>query len=142
VGLEENLFPNMMAVQSRADPEEERRLFYVAITPSGKRPTLSYARSLYRRSTMQSAEPRRVLQELAQRYLELPSRAEMPAFSQRPSFAERNGFTERPAPASPRRPLQERNRPATSTAPPPSKRNLKKISSTGSPLEATGGGGQ
>jgi ATP-dependent exoDNAse (exonuclease V) beta subunit len=43
VGLEENLFPNMMAVQSRADLEEERRLFYVAITRAEKRATLSYA---------------------------------------------------------------------------------------------------
>src|SRR5690606_13288078 len=111
VGLEETLFPNMMAVQSRADLEEERRLFYVAITRAEKRATLSYASSRYKWGTLQSAEPSRFLQEIDQKYLELPSRAEMPAFSQRPSFAERNGFTERPAPASPRRPLQERNRP-------------------------------
>ncbi|MBK9060961.1 MAG: UvrD-helicase domain-containing protein [Flavobacteriales bacterium] len=145
VGLEENLFPNMMAVQSRADLEEERRLFYVAITRAEKRATLSYATSRYKWGTLQSAEPSRFLQEIDKKYLELPTRHEMPSSdayrsSRGPSFAERNGFTERPASTAPARraPIQERSRPAaTSAAPPPMKRNLKKISTSGSPLEAT-----
>ncbi|MGV9012152.1 MAG: ATP-dependent helicase [Flavobacteriales bacterium] len=140
VGLEENLFPNMMAVQSRADLEEERRLFYVAITRAEKRATLSYATSRYKWGTLQSAEPSRFLQEIDQKYLELPSRHEMPSFGRGPSFAERNGFVERPAAAAAagRAPLQERPRSVTrSTAPLPAKRNLKKIDPAGAPLEAT-----
>jgi DNA helicase-2/ATP-dependent DNA helicase PcrA len=140
VGLEENLFPNMMAVQSRADLEEERRLFYVAITRAEKRATLSYATSRYKWGTLQSAEPSRFLQEIDQKYLDLPTRHEMPSFSRGTSFAERNGFSERPARTAPaqRAPLQERTRTATaSTAPSPAKRNLKKIDAAGAPLEAT-----
>ncbi|MEO7081239.1 MAG: 3'-5' exonuclease, partial [Flavobacteriales bacterium] len=144
VGMEENLFPNMMAVQSRADLEEERRLFYVAITRAEKRATLSYATSRYKWGTLQSAEPSRFLQEIDPKFLQLPSRHEMPSSDgypdRRPSFAERNGFVERPAASSTstRSPLQERSRPATSNpAPPPSKRNLKKISPTGRPMEVT-----
>ena len=135
VGLEENLFPNMMAVQSRADLEEERRLFYVPITRAEKRATLSYASSRYKWGTLQSAEPSRFLQEIDKKYLQMPSRHEMPAF-ERGSFTERNSTTRATSPT--RQPFQERTRTATAApAPPPVKRNLKKITSSGSPLEAT-----
>jgi DNA helicase-2/ATP-dependent DNA helicase PcrA len=136
VGLEENLFPNMMAVQSRADLEEERRLFYVAITRAEKRATLSYASSRYKWGTLQSAEPSRFLQEIDKKYLQLPSRHEMPAF-ERNSFTERNSTARTHSPT--RQPFQERTRTAATAAPapPPGKRNLKKITSNGSPLEAT-----
>jgi DNA helicase-2/ATP-dependent DNA helicase PcrA len=48
VGLEENLFPSQMSLDSRDDLEEERRLFYVAITRAEKKLTISYANSRYR----------------------------------------------------------------------------------------------
>ena len=48
VGLEENLFPSQMSINSRADLEEERRLFYVALTRAEKRATLTYATTRYR----------------------------------------------------------------------------------------------
>ena len=48
VGLEENLFPSQLSINSRAELEEERRLFYVALTRAEKTATLSYADTRYR----------------------------------------------------------------------------------------------
>ncbi|MBK6541693.1 MAG: UvrD-helicase domain-containing protein [Flavobacteriales bacterium] len=73
VGLEEDLFPNQMAVNSRADLEEERRLFYVALTRAEKRATLSYAMSRYKWGNLTSAEPSRFIDEIDPQYLEMPS---------------------------------------------------------------------
>src|SRR5690606_31607648 len=52
VGLEENLFPSQLSLNSRSDLEEERRLFYVAVTRAEKKLTLSYATSRYRWGTL------------------------------------------------------------------------------------------
>lgn len=64
VGLEENLFPSQMALQSRAELEEERRLFYVAITRAEKKLTLSYAVSRYKWGNLISCEPSRFIAEI------------------------------------------------------------------------------
>lgn len=71
VGLEENLFPSQMSLSSRTDLEEERRLFYVAVTRAGKKLTLSYATSRYRWGTLTSCEPSRFIEEIDAQYLEL-----------------------------------------------------------------------
>jgi len=71
VGLEENLFPSQMSLNSRTDLEEERRLFYVAITRAGKKLMLSYATSRYRWGTLTSCEPSRFIEEVDTKYLEL-----------------------------------------------------------------------
>lgn len=71
VGLEENLFPSQMSLSSRVDLEEERRLFYVAITRAGKKLNLSYATSRYRWGTLTSCEPSRFIDEIDASYLEL-----------------------------------------------------------------------
>ena len=71
VGLEENLFPSQMSLSSRTDLEEERRLFYVAITRAGKKLNLSYATSRYRWGTLTNCEPSRFIEEIDARYLEL-----------------------------------------------------------------------
>ena len=71
VGLEENLFPSQMSLSSRTDLEEERRLFYVAITRAGKKLNLSYATSRYRWGTLTSCEPSRFIEEIDVRFLEL-----------------------------------------------------------------------
>lgn len=71
VGLEENLFPSQMALSSRTDLEEERRLFYVAITRAEKKLSLSYATSRYRWGSLTNCEPSRFLDEIDARYLEL-----------------------------------------------------------------------
>ncbi|WP_443939655.1 ATP-dependent helicase [Pedobacter sp. MW01-1-1] len=71
VGLEENLFPSQMSVNSRSDLEEERRLFYVAITRAEIKLTLTYATSRYRWGTLTNCEPSRFIDEINPRFLEL-----------------------------------------------------------------------
>jgi DNA helicase-2/ATP-dependent DNA helicase PcrA len=70
VGLEENLFPSQLSVNSREDIEEERRLFYVAITRAQQKLTLSYANSRYRWGNLINCEPSRFIEELDAQYLE------------------------------------------------------------------------
>lgn len=64
VGLEENLFPSQMALNSRSELEEERRLFYVAITRAEKKATVSYATTRYRFGNIIYCEPSRFIDEL------------------------------------------------------------------------------
>ncbi len=75
VGLEENLFPSQLSLNSRSELEEERRLFYVAVTRAEKKLFLSYATSRYRWGTLNNCEPSRFLDELDPKYLELDFRA-------------------------------------------------------------------
>ncbi|MFT6183556.1 MAG: DNA helicase-2/ATP-dependent DNA helicase PcrA [Flavobacteriales bacterium] len=71
VGLEENLFPNQMALSSREDLEEERRLFYVAITRAKKRALLSYAITRYRWGQLSQCEPSRFIEEIDPQYINI-----------------------------------------------------------------------
>ena len=71
VGLEENLFPSQMSLNSRTDLEEERRLFYVAVTRAEKKLTLTYSTSRYRWGTLTNCEPSRFISEINARYLEI-----------------------------------------------------------------------
>jgi DNA helicase-2/ATP-dependent DNA helicase PcrA len=64
VGMEEELFPSQMMLSSRADLEEERRLFYVAITRAQKKLFLSFALTRYRYGRLKSCEPSRFLEEI------------------------------------------------------------------------------
>ncbi|MFD2784070.1 ATP-dependent helicase [Hymenobacter rubripertinctus] len=70
VGMEENLFPSQMMITSRADLEEERRLFYVAITRAEKKLTLSYATSRYQWGNLRSCEKSRFLDEIDPKYVD------------------------------------------------------------------------
>jgi len=70
-GLEENLFPSQMALTSRADLEEERRLFYVAITRAEKALTLCYASSRFRYGSLTPCEPSRFIDEIDNQYLDM-----------------------------------------------------------------------
>lgn len=72
VGLEENLFPSQLALTSRPELEEERRLFYVALTRAEKRVTLTYSTSRYRWGNLIYSEPSRFIEELDTKYVELP----------------------------------------------------------------------
>ncbi len=72
VGLEENLFPSQLSLQSRSDLEEERRLFYVAVTRAEKKATLSYAHTRYRFGNLIYCEPSRFIEEIDQAYLDYP----------------------------------------------------------------------
>ncbi len=71
VGLEENLFPSQLSLNSRSELEEERRLFYVAVTRAEKKLHLSYATSRYRWGTLNNCEPSRFLDELNPSCLDL-----------------------------------------------------------------------
>ncbi|MBC5774978.1 UvrD-helicase domain-containing protein [Pontibacter sp. KCTC 32443] len=69
VGMEENLFPSQMMLNSRADLEEERRLFYVAITRAEKKLYLTYATSRYQWGNLRACEKSRFLDEIDPKYL-------------------------------------------------------------------------
>ena len=70
VGLEENLFPSFMSSSTREELEEERRLFYVALTRAEKQVFFSYAISRFQWGKITDAEPSRFLSEIDAEYLE------------------------------------------------------------------------
>ncbi len=70
VGLEEDLFPSGMSMNTRAELEEERRLFYVALTRAEKQAYLTYAQTRYRWGKLIDAEPSRFIEEIDEQYLE------------------------------------------------------------------------
>ncbi|MEC5393884.1 ATP-dependent helicase [Bergeyella sp. RCAD1439] len=70
VGLEENLFPSFMSASSREDLEEERRLFYVALTRAEKQAFFTYATSRFQWGKITDAEPSRFLSEIDSQFLE------------------------------------------------------------------------
>jgi DNA helicase II / ATP-dependent DNA helicase PcrA len=74
VGMEEDLFPSQMMLSSRADLEEERRLFYVAITRAQKKLYLSYALTRYRYGRLKNCEPSRFLDDVDQGYIKVASK--------------------------------------------------------------------
>jgi len=96
VGLEENLFPSQMSLNSRSDLEEERRLFYVAVTRAERRLHISYATSRFKFGTLISCEPSRFLDEIDARFLELDFTAKPAPSANNPFFDdERNSWNKR-----------------------------------------------
>ena len=73
VGMEENLFPSQMSLNAREDLEEERRLFYVALTRAEKRAILSYANSRFKWGQFTYCEPSRFIEEIDEKFLETTS---------------------------------------------------------------------
>jgi DNA helicase-2/ATP-dependent DNA helicase PcrA len=71
VGMEENLFPSQMSLNSRNDLEEERRLFYVAITRAEESLTISYALTRFRHGSLFNCDPSRFIQEMDPATLEI-----------------------------------------------------------------------
>lgn len=72
VGMEEELFPSPFNVESERDLEEERRLFYVAITRAEERCYISYARSRFRNGKTNFSNPSRFLKDIDLQYLDYP----------------------------------------------------------------------
>ena len=70
VGLEENMFPNIMSSESQESLEEERRLFYVAVTRAEKRLFLSFATTRFKWGQFIDSEKSRFIDEIDERYLE------------------------------------------------------------------------
>ena len=96
-GLEENLFPSLSMLSSRQDVEEERRLFYVAVTRAQKAVTLSYSSSRMRNGKHESNSPSRFIKEIDSRYILNPLSEEdfAAAESGWGGFGSFGGFSER-----------------------------------------------
>jgi DNA helicase-2/ATP-dependent DNA helicase PcrA len=70
VGMEEDLFPSAMSMNTRSELEEERRLFYVALTRAEKQAYLTYTQNRYRWGKLVDAEPSRFIEEIDEKYVE------------------------------------------------------------------------
>ncbi|MBU2996407.1 UvrD-helicase domain-containing protein [Cellulophaga baltica] len=70
VGMEEDLFPSGMSMNTRSELEEERRLFYVALTRAEKQAYLTYTQNRYRWGKLIDAEPSRFIEEIDEKYVE------------------------------------------------------------------------
>ena len=90
VGLEENLFPGIQSLSTREELEEERRLFYVALTRAEKKLILSYAESRYRWGNLTLSEPSRFIEEIDQSLIERTKKA---SFRGTSSFNEGANFS-------------------------------------------------
>jgi len=88
VGIEENLFPSQMSMSSEKDIEEERRLFYVALTRAEKTATLSYAETRRHWGKFTNCSPSRFINEIDSRYLDLSEMSSM--FMAKQAFVEKS----------------------------------------------------
>lgn len=70
VGMEENLFPSFMSLNSRSELEEERRLFYVALTRAEKKTYITFAETRYKWGQITFAEPSRFIEDIDPQFLE------------------------------------------------------------------------
>ncbi len=70
VGMEEDLFPSAMSMNTRSELEEERRLFYVALTRAEKQAYLTYTQNRYRWGKLIDAEPSRFLEEIDEKFID------------------------------------------------------------------------
>lgn len=86
VGLEENLFPSQLSLNSRQELEEERRLFYVALTRAMKKLTISFASSRFKFGNITNSEPSRFLSELDPQFLHFEN-----MFTPKGQFSESGG---------------------------------------------------
>ncbi len=127
VGVEENLLPSSMAQNSARELEEERRLFYVAITRAKEHCTLTFSKSRYRYGSFEFCEPSRFLKEIDRAYIRMlgdnttyiKSTPRPQAPTGGPTFTLTNRVRTTPTPQEPPRRIvpQRLQRVATSTAP-------------------------
>lgn len=140
VGLEENLFPSGMAGDSPRAMEEERRLFYVAITRAEEHCFLSFAKTRFRYGKMEFGSPSRFLRDIDTRFLQLPQEAALGRSVDEGAGRFRRemeeGYSRRPSADRP-----QRERPKEQIIAPTVPRNLKRVSGTTvSPSAAPGAG--
>lgn len=117
-GLEEGLFPSEMSAEVPRELEEERRLFYVALTRAERQVVLTYAKSRFRNGRMEFSRPSRFIREIPQQFYKAsqsasgvsPSRIEQRMKPLRPQNVG-GGFV------PPTRPFSPPNRPTTSVQP-------------------------
>ncbi len=96
VGLEENLFPSQLSINSRTELEEERRLFYVAVTRAEKNCTISYAASRFQWGNLITSEPSRFISEIDPNYLSFETAYGAPQSGGRSLNSGRSGGFDRP----------------------------------------------
>lgn len=97
-GMEDTLFPSPMSAGNPRELEEERRLFYVAVTRAEKLATLSYALNRYKWGNLERSNPSRFLREIDQKFLSYPQTGGKPAQAKGPSFQRPMGGTKEEAP--------------------------------------------
>ncbi len=114
VGMEEQIFPSFLA-STRAELEEERRLFYVAVTRAEKQVTLSYAQTRFNNGQRMGGEMSRFVEEIDPKYIELPRKAAFPEAGTLPSAFFNAGKASQPSPV--RRTSPARPAPRTAAVP-------------------------
>jgi len=123
-GLEEDLFPSQMMLSSRADLEEERRLFYVAITRAQKRLFFSYALTRYRFGRLKNCEPSRFLDDVDTNFIKLSTRY--------------GGVESAPPPSQYAKNLVNGIKKNITSAPPPSRTTTYKVPQDFTPSDTSG----
>ena len=131
VGMEENLFPGILSLSTREELEEERRLFYVAVTRAMTKLTLSYAETRYRYGNLTLSEPSRFIEEIDEELIDKPRKA---SFHGTSSFEEeRRGWGRRPGFGSSGSSYGSSSRPQTGkTISEPEKHGFTRVGSTSS----------
>ncbi len=122
VGMEENLFPSIQSMNSRTDLEEERRLFYVAVTRAEVKLTLAYSENRYRWGNLTMCEPSRFISEIPEKLIDFPRRssAKKESFNSADNFSNMlNGMSLPPRKAGGYQPVKPAPQPASKV--PPSK---------------------
>lgn len=94
VGMEENLFPSNRGVETLDNIEEERRLFYVALTRAEKRVVLSFATSRFKWGSVVPSNPSRFIKEIDPQYVDLPSLMDFDGGDESPRDASRESQRE------------------------------------------------
>ena len=131
VGLEENLFPSAMSMNTRSEIEEERRLFYVALTRAEKQVYLSYAQSRYRWGKLIDCEPSRFLEEIDPSFIEhLSPKVETTSkpFIDKELFGRPDPKMIRFKKPLERKPQRRNSKPERRSVDPPPSRSFKKLS--------------
>jgi DNA helicase-2/ATP-dependent DNA helicase PcrA len=111
VGLEEQLFPSERSMQNPRNIEEERRLFYVALTRAEETVFLTYARNRFRNGQSQSCVPSRFLKDIDRQYLHIPADAAFGHSPVQPSFSAPHSQTKPERYTSLRKLAREENEP-------------------------------
>ncbi len=133
VGMEEDLFPSGMSVNTRAELEEERRLFYVALTRAEKKATITFAESRYRWGKLNYTEPSRFIGEIDDKYLEYnyqPGQLSGNPFIDADVF-DTPDYTHKTYPKNNKKKFQSTKRKPAAKNPNPVPKNLKKVSEVG-----------
>jgi len=133
VGMEEDLFPSGMSVNTRAELEEERRLFYVALTRAKKKLTISFAESRYRWGKLNYTDPSRFISEIEDQYLDYNYRKDDLSgnpFLDADIFGA-DDFIVKNKKSFEKKKFQNNRKPAAKKNPNPMPKNLKKITDLG-----------